>query len=69
MSARRRARAQNKLFYTWLRVVELRNIQAAKWIVARRRRQKLKLALLLQSTGPGGAQQHSSHTEGHGVAG
>ena len=52
-----------------LHVVELRNIQAAKRILARRRRQKLKLALLLQSTGPGGAQQHSSHTEGRGVAG
>ena len=48
MSARRRARAQNKLFYTWLRVAELRNIQAAKRIVAQRRRQKLKLARLLR---------------------
>ena len=39
---------QNKLFYTWLRVAELRNIQAAKRIVAQRRRQKLKLARLLR---------------------
>jgi hypothetical protein len=34
---------QNKLFYTWLR-----NIQAAKRIMAQRRRQKLKLARLLR---------------------
>lgn len=40
--------AENKLFYTWLRVAELRNIQAAKRIVAQRRRQKLKLARLLR---------------------
>lgn len=39
---------QNKLFYTWLRVAELRNIQAAKRIVAQRRRQKLELARLLR---------------------
>lgn len=39
---------QNKLFYTWLRVAELRSIQAAKRIVAQRRRQKLKLARLLR---------------------
>jgi hypothetical protein len=42
------ARTQNKLFYTWLSVAELRNIQAAKRIVAQRRRQKLKLARLLR---------------------
>lgn len=46
--ARVRACMQNKLFYTWLRVAELRNIQAAKRIVAQRRRQKLKLARLLR---------------------
>uniref|UniRef100_A0A452YU64 Uncharacterized protein n=1 Tax=Aegilops tauschii subsp. strangulata TaxID=200361 RepID=A0A452YU64_AEGTS len=39
---------QNKLFYTWLRVAELRNIHAAKRIVAQRRRQKLKLERLLR---------------------
>ncbi|KAL6642719.1 hypothetical protein ACP70R_020900 [Stipagrostis hirtigluma subsp. patula] len=46
--ARATAAAENKLFYTWLRVAELRNIQAAKRIVAQRRRQKLKLARLLR---------------------
>ncbi|KAJ1296317.1 hypothetical protein BS78_01G290900 [Paspalum vaginatum] len=46
--ARATSAAQNKLFYTWLRVAELRNIQAAKRIVAQRRRQKLKLARLLR---------------------
>ena len=47
-----RACLQNKLFYTWLRVAELRNIQAAKRIVAQRRRQKLKLARLLRPQVP-----------------
>ncbi|CAL4932196.1 unnamed protein product [Urochloa decumbens] len=46
--ARATSAAENKLFYTWLRVAELRNIQAAKRIVAQRRRQKLKLARLLR---------------------
>ncbi|XP_039785251.1 QWRF motif-containing protein 7-like isoform X3 [Panicum virgatum] len=46
--ARASSSAENKLFYTWLRVAELRNIQAAKRIVAQRRRQKLKLARLLR---------------------
>ncbi|TVU31747.1 hypothetical protein EJB05_23445 [Eragrostis curvula] len=46
--ARAASAAENKLFYTWLRVAELRNIQAAKRIVAQRRRQKLKLARLLR---------------------
>lgn len=46
--ARATSAAENKLFYTWLRVAELRNIQAAKRIVAQRRRQKLKLACLLR---------------------
>ncbi|XP_062200193.1 QWRF motif-containing protein 7-like isoform X1 [Phragmites australis] len=46
--ARATSAAENRLFYTWLRVAELRNIQAAKRIVAQRRRQKLKLARLLR---------------------
>ncbi|KAE8796752.1 putative DUF566 domain containing family protein [Hordeum vulgare] len=46
--ARATSAAQNKLFYTWLRVAELRNIHAAKRIVAQRRRQKLKLERLLR---------------------
>lgn len=46
--ARATSAAENKLFYTWLRVAELRNIQAAKRIVAQRRRQKLELARLLR---------------------
>ena len=40
-----------------LHVVELRNIQAAKRILARRRRQKLKLALLRRAQGRA---EHSS---------
>ncbi|KAL5232546.1 hypothetical protein ABZP36_031322 [Zizania latifolia] len=50
--ARATSAAENKLFYTWLRVAELRNIQAAKRIVAQRRRQKLKLARLLRPQFP-----------------
>ncbi|KAK3153263.1 hypothetical protein QOZ80_2BG0169940 [Eleusine coracana subsp. coracana] len=46
--ARATSAAENKLFYTWLRVAELRNIQAAKRVVAQRRRQKLKLARMLR---------------------
>lgn len=46
--ARATSAAENKLFYTWLRVAELRNIHAAKRIVAQRRRQKLKLERLLR---------------------
>lgn len=46
--ARTTSAAENKLFYTWLRVAELRNIHAAKRIVAQRRRQKLKLERLLR---------------------
>ncbi|WVZ57589.1 hypothetical protein U9M48_007955 [Paspalum notatum var. saurae] len=46
--ARATSAAENKLFYTWLRVAELRSIQAAKRIVAQRRWQKLKLARLLR---------------------
>ena len=47
-AARATSAAENKLFYTWLRVAELRNIHAAKRIVAQRRRQKLKLERLLR---------------------
>jgi hypothetical protein len=43
---------QRKLFYAWLRVAELRNIHAAKQIVAQRWRQKIKLGRVLRTQLP-----------------
>ncbi|KAM0850802.1 hypothetical protein ACQ4PT_052843 [Festuca glaucescens] len=50
--ARATSAAQKKLFYAWLRVAELRNIHAAKMIVAQRWRQKVKLGRLLRTQLP-----------------
>uniref|UniRef100_A0ACD5ZEX3 Uncharacterized protein n=1 Tax=Avena sativa TaxID=4498 RepID=A0ACD5ZEX3_AVESA len=47
--ARAASGAQGKLLYAWLRVAELRNIHAAKQIVAQRWRQKIKLGRPLRT--------------------
>uniref|UniRef100_A0ACD5ZK42 Uncharacterized protein n=1 Tax=Avena sativa TaxID=4498 RepID=A0ACD5ZK42_AVESA len=47
--SRAASRAQGKLLYAWLRVAELRNIHAAKRIVAQRWRQKIKLGRPLRA--------------------
>ncbi|XP_047079806.1 QWRF motif-containing protein 7-like [Lolium rigidum] len=47
--ARATSAAQKKLFYVCLRVAELRNIHAAKMIVAQRWRQKVKLGRILRT--------------------
>ncbi|XP_047079804.1 QWRF motif-containing protein 7-like [Lolium rigidum] len=50
--ARATSAAQKKLFYVCLRVAELRNIHAAKMIVAQRWRLKVKLGRLLRTQLP-----------------
>ncbi|XP_020577162.1 QWRF motif-containing protein 7-like, partial [Phalaenopsis equestris] len=41
------ATAENKIFFAWLKITELRNIVAAKRILIRRRKHKLKVIKLL----------------------
>ncbi|RRT78082.1 hypothetical protein B296_00006196 [Ensete ventricosum] len=43
-----RSNAEEKLFYVWLRLYELRNLVAAKRILVQRRKQKMKLPQILR---------------------
>ncbi|CAL9165177.1 unnamed protein product [Musa hybrid cultivar] len=43
-----RCNAEEKLFYAWLRIYELRNLVAAKRILVQRRKQKMKLPQILR---------------------
>lgn len=43
-----RLNLQEKLFYAWLRIYELRNLVAAKRILVQRRKQKMKLPRILR---------------------